>query len=140
MDHHSCSAALFARNEFTVMAWRDPVVEAHGWPADDWRTLWFLAPILGPSGTLMLHRLGGFAAEIETRWRPEEFAASFGMRGTGRQSPVVRTVARLCKFDYARISASALAVRTHVGPLAQRHIQTLPDALATAYRQHVTSA
>src|SRR5205823_6637896 len=97
-------------------------------------------PILGPTGTPMLHRLGGFAAKVETAWRPEELAASFGMRGTGRQSPPVRTVARLCQFDFARISGSVLAVRTHVGPLAERHVQTLPGALATAYDQYVRSA
>ena len=139
MDHHARVTVLFAAPALTVVPWRDPVTEAHGWPADDWRTLWFLTPVLGPSATLMLHRLGGFAAEVETTWRPEEFAANFGLRGTGRHSPPVKTVARLCQFDFGRVTGTSLAVRTHVGPLSARHAAQLPAGLAATYQQWVES-
>jgi hypothetical protein len=138
-DHHARVAVLFAAPSFTVVPWRDPVIEANGWPADDWRTLWFFTPILGPTATLMLHRLGGFAAEGETTWRPAEFGASFGLRGIGRQSAPVRTLARLCQFGFVRVSGTSLAVRTHVGPLRRLDVDQLPAGLAATYHRWVES-
>lgn len=42
-----------------ITGWDDPLVAALGWPAGDERTLRYLTPLLGPTATLMLHRLGG---------------------------------------------------------------------------------
>ena len=64
MDHHSLAVSLLSRPSFDVVAWIDPVCDG-GLPADSDEALVLLCPVLGPSATLMLHRLARYAAHGE---------------------------------------------------------------------------
>ena len=51
--------------------------------------------------------------------------------GLGRNSPIARTLNRLCQFDLAQWQNDGLCVRTAVAPLAERHLRRLsPPVLA----------
>ena len=97
-------------------------------------TLAFLTPILGPSATLILHRLGGYASEGDSVWTPHEFAATFGLGHDEHTALAARSLARLVSFSMARIDSTGIAVRTHVGPLPERWAARLPAYLLDAYR------
>jgi hypothetical protein len=61
-------------------------------------------------------------------------AATFGLDAGGRNSSLVRTLARLEQFGIIRITTGTIAVRLAVGPLPRRWIDRLPHYLAAAYR------
>ena len=61
MDHHQLAASLLSNPTFDVIAWADPVCD-HGLPTDSDEALVILCPVLGPSATLMLHRLARYAS------------------------------------------------------------------------------
>ena len=125
---------LLAQPHFTVRPLRDDLVERHGWPTASDATLAFLCPILGPSATVILHRLGGYAAEGESDWTPHEFAATFGLGHDDHTALAARSLARLESFGMARIDSTGISVRTHVGPLPERWAARLPAYLLDAYR------
>lgn len=125
---------LLGQPHFTVRPLRDELVERHGWPAASDATLAFLTPILGPSATLILHRLGGYAAEGDSEWTPHDFAATFGLGHDEHTALAARSLARLVSFGMARIDSAGIAVRTHVGPLPERWAARLPSYLLDAYR------
>jgi hypothetical protein len=70
---------LLEQPSFTIRPLHDSLVEAHGWPTASNDTLAFLCPILGPSATMILHRLGGYASAGESSWTPADFAMTFGL-------------------------------------------------------------
>jgi len=125
---------LLGQPRFTVRPLRDDLVELHGWPTASDATLAFLTPILGPSATLILHRLGGYASEGDSVWTPHEFAATFGLGHDEHTALAARSLARLVSFSMARIDSTGIAVRTHVGPLPERWAARLPAYLLDAYR------
>ena len=61
MDHHPLAASLLSRPSFDVIAWVDPVCDA-GFPCDSDEALVVLCPVLGPSATMILHRLARYAS------------------------------------------------------------------------------
>ena len=125
MDHHSLAVALLSRPSFDVVAWIDPGCDG-GLPADSDEALVLLCPVLGPSATLMLHRLARYAVAGPTTWEPEVFAATFGL-ASGGLAP--KALSRLSRFGFATIGWAGIAVRTHVPPLPQRWLAQLPDYL-----------
>jgi hypothetical protein len=125
---------LLEQPSFTIRPLHDSLVEAHGWPTASNDTLAFLCPILGPSSTIILHRLGGYASAGESSWTPADFAMTFGLGHADHIALAARSVARLVSFGMARIDPTGLAVRTHVGPLSQRWAAKLPGYLRDAYR------
>lgn len=111
-----------------LVAWADPVVEAHGFPVNSAYTETVLLPILGPSSTFALRRLGTWAAAqpnglpVDTA----ELAHDLGLSHKGgRNSTMARTISRLCQFGMAEWRAEALAVRTAVAPVAERQLARL---------------
>jgi hypothetical protein len=54
---------------FVVRRWVDPVVERAGFPVSSLYTETVLLPVLGPSTTLCLRRLGGWATAFRDRGR-----------------------------------------------------------------------
>ncbi|MGD9794575.1 MAG: hypothetical protein AB7V43_13945 [Acidimicrobiia bacterium] len=125
---------LLGQPQFTVRPLRDDLVETHGWPSASDATLAFLCPILGPSATLILHRLGGYASEGDSMWTPHDFALTFGLGDEEHTALAARSLARLVSFGMARIDSAGIAVRTHVGPLPERWATRLPAYLLDAYR------
>jgi hypothetical protein len=128
MDHHELAASLLSRPSFEVIAWLDPVCDG-GIPADSDEALVILTPVLGPSSTLILHRLSRYASVGPTSWEPGVFAATFGLSSKSATGLATKAVARLARFGFAMIGSSALAVRTHVPPLPQRWVASLPEYL-----------
>ena len=123
-----------------VKPWRDPLVERCGFPVNSpyVETAWL--PILGPSATLALRRLGLLATA-----RPEgvevdvgDLAADLGLgRGTGRNSIIARTLRRLETFGMAHWRGDELEIRTVVAPLPARHAERLSPGAAAVHRQLV---
>ena len=128
MDHHLLATALLSRPTFDVVAWIDPVC-ANGVPSDSDEALVILCPVLGPSATLVLHRLSRYATAGPTSWEPGVFAATFGMSKNSATGLATKAITRLARFGFAMIGPSTLAVRTHVPPLPQRWISALPEYL-----------
>ena len=125
MDRYTLAVELLSRPSFEVIAWHDPVCP-DGMPADSDLALVVLCPVLGPSATLILHRLSRYASAGPTVWEPPVFAATFGL-GAGGLAP--KALARLARFGMVTIGSSALAVRTVVPPLPRRWVERLPDYL-----------
>jgi hypothetical protein len=128
MDHHQLAASLLSNPTFDVIAWVDPVCD-HGLPTDSDEALVILCPVLGPSATLMLHRLARYASTGKTTWEPSVFAATFGLSKNAPTGLAAKAVSRMARFGFANIGSTTLAVRTHVPQLPQRFLASLPDYL-----------
>ena len=122
----------------------DPVVETVGYePRSAYVETYWLS-VVGPSALWALRRL---SAWVEAQ--PEGFelaltdlAQELGLGGsTGRNAPLVRTLARLVVFEMATIDEvnGALAVRRMLPPLARRHVRRLPAHLAERHQAEVES-
>ena len=130
MDHHSLAVSLLSRPSFDVVAWIDPICDG-GLPADSDEALVLLCPVLGPSATLMLHRLARYAVAGPTTWEPEVFAATFGL-ASGGLAP--KALSRLSRFGFATIGVCLLnEVRDDNG----NPVVTAVCQAATSYADHV---
>ena len=123
-----------------VKPWRDPLVEGCGFPVSSAyvETAWL--PILGPSATLALRRLGLLAMERPDGFEVDlaELAGDLGLgKAIGNSSVVVRTLRRLETFGMAHWRGEVLEVRTAVAPLPARHADRLSPAVAAMHRQMV---
>ena len=116
-----------------VEAWPDPVIDELGVDPRSGYVERFWLPVLGPSTVWFLRRV---ADELDRR--PDGFtldlvdtahALGVGMRG-GRNSPMLRTVDRSCRFGAARVQGpGAIAVRRRLAPLTRAQAERLPDSL-----------
>lgn len=123
-----------------VCAWSDPVVERCGFPVNSVYVESAWLPILGPSATLALRRLGllATAAPEGVEVNLGQLAGDLGIgKGTGRNSVIVRTVRRLCSFGMAQWRGGELAVRTAVAPLPTRYADRLSPSAGAVHRQMV---
>ena len=120
-----------------VTAWRDPVVEAHGYPPTSALIEHCYCPILGPTCTLLYRRLGTLAASgTETALDVSEMSASLGLGGgIGRTSIMVRSLARLEMFDVAHWNAGHYAVRVALPALPDRLLRRLPPSAREVHRR-----
>lgn len=121
----------FPEKPIDVVAWPDPVIDRAGHDPRSRYVERFWLGVLGPSTTLLLRR---FADELELRPHGfvldiEETAACLGLgMRSGRNSPFVRALGRLCQFELAQLQpGDVLAVRTHVPSLSRRHLMRLPE-------------
>jgi hypothetical protein len=127
-------------DRFVVRAWVDPVVESHGFPVSSAYTETVLVPILGPSATFALRRLGTWAAA-----QPEglavdtaELASDLGLgHKGGRHSTMARTISRLCQFGMAQWRCEELAVRIAVAPVSERQLVRLSARVVATHRSMV---
>lgn len=113
----------------------DPVIDAVGYDTTDFYAETYWLPVIGPSSLWALRRLATWmTATPDGLVVPlTDLAHELGLGGgTGRNAPVVRTLARLVVFEMAQIDRAreSLAVRRRVPPLARRHIRRLPEHLA----------
>src|ERR1700676_4996453 len=101
-------------DQLAVIAYDDPVIEAHGYRPDHPVTLWGYAPILGPSAIILYLHLG---AIVEASTGPitvdtAELMAGIGIgRGLARNSPAAKTVARLAHFAVIPRNRAIIPVR-----------------------------
>ena len=98
----------------------------------------FWLPLVGPSAVLALRRLSawlehepdGITVSIAT------LSSCLGLgTGTGRRSPVARTLARLVDFKIASHDGERFLLRRELPMLSVRQIERLPACLITAHEQ-----
>lgn len=116
-----------------VRPWWDPTLAVRGHDPRSPYAERFWLPVVGPSTLLLLRRLargleghpGGFAVDLD------ETSRALGLGGgTGRNSPVRRTVDRACTFGLARRrDDGSLEVRTHLPDLSARQAARLPPSV-----------
>lgn len=126
------AAAAIDNQQFTVVAWRDPVVELlpDAVPTCSDEALVWWTPSVGPTGMLMAHRFAAYAGEGPTMWTAAEVAATFGM--SGGSSRLLRTLGRLERFGIIACQDGTIAVRLMLAPLTRRQRAQLPEYLAEA--------
>lgn len=123
-------------DRFVVEAWQGPA-GGIGFPVKSLYTEAVLLPILGPSATLCLRRLGAWASARPNGFQVDaaQLARDLGLGdGLGRNAAMPRTLTRLCQFDMARWADGRMAVRTVVPPLAERHLQRLSPELVKVHQ------
>jgi hypothetical protein len=125
MDHRKLATDLLSRPSFEVVAWDDPL-STNGLPADTDEAMTLLCPVLGPSATIMLHRLARYASVGPTEWEPETFAATFGL---SKANLAARALSRLSRFGFGQIGSTRLTVRTTVPHMPVHWLAQLPEYL-----------
>ena len=123
-----------------VIAYPDPLVEAHGHrPGSPYvERVWLSA--LGPASTWLWTRLARVAAnQPSVVIDMADLAASLGL-GTelGPNSTISRTLSRMVWFDAARRAGDTLAVRTALADLPARRLARAPASARIAH-QHLAA-
>ena len=126
-----------APTTIVVRPWHDPGLAGAGHPPRSEYVERFWLGVVGPSAVMLLRRLArgldehpdGFAIALP------DTARAIGLGGgTGRSSPVNRTIDRCCMFGLMRrLDDGSLQVRTHVPFLSQRQLARLPLAVRTSH-------
>ena len=117
----------------------DPVIETVGHePRGTYAETYWL-PVIDPSALWALRRLSAWADAEPTGVEVPlaDLAHELGLDGgTGRNAPMVRTLARLVVFELAQVDESreALAVLRMVPPLARRHLRRPPVHLVKRHQ------
>ena len=131
------SSWLSAQTGVELVPIRHPVIEALGHhPTSDYAEQFWL-PIIGPSALWAHRRLTAGLAVDRTGYRLDlaTLSREIGLgAGTGRNSLIVRTLARLVDFHLAEIIDDRLGVYTRLPPLTRRQTARLPDHLAERHR------
>lgn len=130
-------------HEIHLWVWREPLIDPYGFdPRSDYVETYWL-PVLGPSATLLLRRLGQLGAEhpggvdIDVH----ETALSLGLGQGARYGNFLRALGRLDHFGMVRgrqDEPGSLGVRYRVSPLPLRHIQRLPTRLALQHQANIS--
>lgn len=100
-------------------------------------TYWL--PVLGPSALLALRRISAWLASDPTGIAIDlvDFGASLGVgTGTGRNTQINRTLARLIDFRLARVVGEHLEVAMTLGPLPTGLRRRLPLPLLDSLAEH----
>ena len=111
----------------TFEPWPSPDIDVFGEAVDGTysRLLWL--PTVGPSSWLVW---GTLAAQLHrdptVTWQPADLAAAHGLAGTGRHSPLARTLQRLARFRLLLDDGDLTLVRLTAPPLAERQLLRLP--------------
>jgi hypothetical protein len=124
-------------DSLTIRPWPDEVIDALGHDPRSAYVERFWLGVLGPSAIWLLRRLAsGLDAEPAGFALPlADTAQSIGLGAVGRSSSFVRTLARICQFDLARVELpDVVAVRRKLPPLARRHLARLPLSLQEEHR------
>lgn len=127
------SDPVFPVVSLTIEAWSDPVIDEVGHDPRSAYAERFWLPILGPSTIWFLRRVvdqldeepHGYSLDLVETAR----SLGVGMRG-GRNSPMLKTVERSCRFGAARMhGGSLLEVRRRLAPLSRSQVERLTTRL-----------
>lgn len=127
-------------NVLVVHATAHPVPQVHraGFPLDHPYVERCWAPVLGPSSILLLRRMPTLFKQAPSVGIPlDELAQSLGLGlGTGRNSPIWRTLERVVHFRFAAWSGDReLDVYTEASPLGPRHLARVPESTRKLHEQ-----
>lgn len=134
---HDVASWLSGRTSIQVIAVRHPILEALGHhPTSEYAEQFWL-PTIGPSALWVQRRLNaGFVGGRDSY--PLDLAdlgREIGLgAGTGRNSPIIRTLTRLLAFHLAEIVDGRLGVSTMLPPLSRRQATRLPEHLARRHQ------
>lgn len=121
----------------TVRPWWDAALAVRGFDPRSTYAERFWLPVVGPSSLLMMRRFARGLDEHPSGFRVAlaDTGRALGLgAGTGRASPVNRTIDRACTFGLARRrTVDHLEVRTHLPPLNARQLERLPAVLRRAH-------
>lgn len=131
----------FPENTIRVKKLSDPLIEQLGYELRSPYVERFWLSVLGPSATLLLRRLG-LGLELEPDGYSIDVAAlsvelGLGTKG-GKNSPLWRSVERICRFNAAIRNQDLLTVRVALPPLALRYVKRLPEELQLEHQQTVS--
>ena len=136
---------LAEHDPLRVVVLTDPIIENLGHEPRSIYAETYWLPVIGPTALWALRRVSAWAeAQPDgTAVALADLARELGLGGgTGRNSPVVRSLARLVVFQLARLdhSRDALAVLRAVPPLARRHLLRLPTHLVERHQAELQLA
>jgi hypothetical protein len=128
------SELLADRPSLDVFAWSDQVIDTLGHDPNDAYCEQFWLPIVGPSVYLLGRRfaiwLNANPDGLTVPLVPLSAAIGLG-QATGRNGPLVRSLARMVAFGLARVDpVDRLAVRRRWPPLTAARARRLPGWLA----------
>ena len=135
------SDPVFPVVSLTIEAWSDPVIDELGHDPRSAYAERFWLPILGPSTIWFLRRVvdqldeepHGYSLDLVETAR----SLGVGMRG-GRNSPMLKTVERSCRFGAARMhGGSLLEVRRRLAPLSRSQVERLTTRLQHEHAEWV---
>lgn len=135
MTRHDRLGWIASRDPLSVVALTDEVIDQLGHDSRSCYVETYWLPILGPSAILAARRLGEWleASPDGIEVPLEVFGGSLGLGGVGRNSPTVRTLARLVDFGMAATGGEVYQVRRVFPPLVARHLERLPGYLAAQH-------
>jgi hypothetical protein len=132
--------ALVGHERIMVRTWLDELLcGLH--PLDEY-VYWCWTPVLGTLCVAVGQRLALWADDAGIEIDLHELAAVVGHPGSqgGKHSPMVRTIARLCRFGFARCSSSGvLEVRTMWPSVPARLVNQLPPSLQAYHFEHAAA-
>jgi hypothetical protein len=135
---------LAGRRWVYVEPWRDEVIDSLGHDPRDSYCESFWLPVVGPSVYLLGRRfvvwLDGSPDGLTLPLVPLSAAIGLG-QGTGRNSPLIRSMARMVAFGLARVDAGdRLAVLHRWPPLTIARARRLPAWLAQDHDAAIQAA
>lgn len=120
---------LAANDPLPINEWVDPVLEVAGYSAVGLYVETYWLPTLGPTATWLYRQLSR-AAAIAVTVDQRSLAAAVGLSDHTRlDGPFYRALARLERFELARVRREQFEVRPYAGPLNRGQLQRLPDFL-----------
>lgn len=140
-DHSDAEVA--PGTAFVVTPWWEPRIATEGVDPRDPYVERFWLPVLGPSTVLLLRRFARGLEEQPAGFRVGVIDTSLALglgRGTGRNSPIMRTVDRAATFGMLRHDGDRhIEIRTHMPLLAPRYTRQLTPVLRRLHRDWVDS-
>jgi hypothetical protein len=135
---------LADRPAIGVFAWADEAIDNLGHDPHDQYCEQFWLPIVGPSVYLLGRRFVMWLADnpdgLTVPLVPLSTAIGLG-QGTGRTSPLVRSLSRMVAFGLARVDpGDRLAVRRQWPPLTLARARRLPGWLAHEHDAAIRAA
>lgn len=131
-------------HELIVRPWWDPGLAERGVdPRSAYVERYWLG-VLGPSAVFLIRRLARGLEEHPNGFKIAlaDTARAIGLGGgTGKQSPMNRTIDRACMFGaMRRIGDDELSVRTRLPRLTPRQLNRLPLAVRTSHDDWIARA
>ncbi len=90
------------------------------------QTLMFLPPFLGPTGTLLVHRL---AYTYPTPWTTDELAQQLGLPNRR----LLDSLGRAADYEVLFIGSLGIEIPDRLGPLPSRHLRKLTPKLRESH-------
>ncbi len=142
-DQHSTTAWIADHDPLAVVLGFDPAIDPIGHDVRSSYVETYWLPILGPSAIWAARRLVDWLdtapGGVEVPLAP--FGRSLGLgAGAAKNSPIVRTLARLAEFGMAAIDDESYAIRRCFPPLNSRQLNRLPSYLAQRHHAELEVA